>query len=136
MAVESEKSIPFPTGQLSDGWRTVAFISWVFTAAATIAIAITSRTIGRPVWWLGSESDPASPLLMLLPAAVVVVPMVAATRQGHRTVSTSLVCSALLIASALVDIGSTPAIAFALAVVSCAALATSIALWAVSRQYR
>ncbi len=136
MSADGEMSIPLPHGQLSDGWRTVAFITWIFTAAATIAIAITSRTIGRPVWWLGSESDPATPFLMLVPVAVVVVPLVASVRQGNRTAVISVICSVLLMASALVDFGSTPAIALALAVVGCAAFATSIALWAVSRQYR
>lgn len=42
----------------SHGWRTVSFISWIATLAALVAVAISSRTIGQPVWWLGPRADP------------------------------------------------------------------------------
>ena len=136
MAIDAEKGMPLPTRHLTDGWRTVAFINWVFVAAATIAIAITSRTIGRPVWWLGTESNPGSPFLLLLPAVVFIVPLVASVRLPQRIVVASCASSALLIISAAFDISSTPAIALGLGIVGAASLAVSIALFAVARQYR
>jgi len=123
-------------GQLSDGWRTVAFITWILTGASIIAIAITSRTIGRPIWWLGSESDPASPLLVLLPLITVAVPLYCASRKQDVLPRVGIVCSSALILSSLLDLSSSPAVAAAGAVVSVASLSVSIALAAVARQYR
>ena len=121
---------------LSDGWRTVAFITWVLTAASVIAIAITSRTVGRPIWWLGPESDPASPLLVLLPIVTVAIPLYAAGRKPEILPQSGIICSGALLLSAALDVSSSPAIAIAIAIVSVASLSISIALWAVARQYR
>lgn len=123
-------------GELSDGWRTVAFITWVLTAAGIIAIAITSRTVGRPIWWLGSESDPASPLFIILPVVTVAAPLYAAGRKPEILSRVGLICSGALLVSATLDIASSPGVAAGVAVVSLAALSVSIALWAVARQYR
>lgn len=124
------------SGQLSEGWRTVAFITWIFTASCVIAIAITSRTIGRPIWWLGPESDPSSPLLILIPLVIVVIPLYAASKKPDLLPQVGLACSSALLVSALLDISSSPAIATAIAVVAVASLSVSIALVAIARQYR
>ena len=123
-------------GQLSDGWRTVAFITWILTGASIIAVAITSRTIGRPIWWLGPESDPASPLFVLLPLVTVAAPLFAASRKPDLLPRLGVGCSSILLLSALLDISSSPAVAVAVAVLSLASLSVSIALAAVARQYR
>lgn len=129
----------FPTAQpevLSDGWRTVAFITWILTAASMIAIAITSRTVGRPIWWLGPESGPASPLFLILPVVTVAVPLYAAGRKPEILPRTGVICSSAFLLSSALDITSSPAIALAVAIVSVASLSVSIALAAVARQYR
>jgi hypothetical protein len=123
-------------GQLSDGWRTVAFITWVLTAASIVAIAITSRTIGRPVWWLGSESNPAPLLFVMVPLLSVVIPLYFASRNPDSLPIVSIVCSGALLLSALFDVSSSPAVALAIGVISLATLSISIALVAVARQYR
>lgn len=123
-------------GELSDGWRTVAFITWVLTAAGIIAVAITSRTVGRPIWWLGSESDPASPLFILLPVVAVAVPLYAAGRKPEILTRAGLISSSALVISSTFDIASSPGVAAGVAIVSTATLSVSIALWAVARQYR
>jgi len=123
-------------GELSDGWRTVAFITWILTAAGIIAVAITSRTVGRPIWWLWSESDPASPLFILLPVVAVAVPLYAAGRKPEILTRAGLISSSALVISSTFDIASSPGVAAGVAIVSTAALSVSIALWAVARQYR
>jgi hypothetical protein len=129
--------LPRPSqGQLSDGWRTVAFITWILTAASIVAIAITSRTIGRPIWWLGPESNPASPLFILLPLITVALPLYTSTRKPTVFPRLGIICSVALLLSALLDVSSSPAVAVAVAVVSVASLSVSIALVAVARQYR
>ncbi|MEY3805258.1 MAG: hypothetical protein RIR69_70 [Actinomycetota bacterium] len=120
----------------SHGWRTVSFITWIATLAALVAVAISSRTIGQPVWWLGPRADPASPLFMLIPLTMIVVPLVATWRAPHNMVSVNVVCSLLLIATALPDIGRSVAIAAAVGTVGLASFLSSIAQLLVMRKYR
>lgn len=126
----SSPTLPTP------GWRTVNVITWVATIAALIAVAISSRTIGQPVWWLGSRVDPAPALMMLVPLTLIVVPLVATWRAPHQMVRASLACSALLSATALADITHSIAIALAVFVVGFAAFLASIAQLMVMRKYR
>jgi hypothetical protein len=121
---------------LSDGWRTVSFVTWVLTGASLIAVAITSRTIGRSIWWLGPESDPASPLLLLVPLVIIVVPLVVTSKLPRHISITNIVCSALLLVSSLGDLSTSPAIAAGVAFVAVLSLAVSVSLLFVARQYR
>lgn len=128
-------STPMPTLP-THGWRTVCFITWIATLAALIAVAISSRTIGQPVWWLGSRVDPAPPLLMLIPLSLIVVPLVATWRAPQSMVRAGLLCSVLLTATALPDIRNSIAIAMAVGVVGFASFLASIAQLMVMRKYR
>jgi hypothetical protein len=127
---------PPPSPYLSDGWRTVAFITWVLAGASVLAIAITSRTIGRPLWWLGPESSPASPVFILIPLAIVVLPLVAASKKPEVLVPVGMGSSIALLITAVIDISGTPAVALAIGIVGIAALSVSIALLVIARQYR
>lgn len=118
------------------GWRMVSLVTWVGTLAALIAVAISSRTIGQPVWWLGTRFDPASPILILVPLAMVVVPLVATWRAPHLMTRTGIACSLLLMATALPDIGGSPAVSLAVVVVAGAAFLAVIAQLIGSRKYR
>lgn len=118
------------------GWRTVSFISWIAVLAALVAVAISSRTIGRPVWWLGSRFHPAPAIFMLIPLSVVVTPLVAAWRAPEIMIRTSIVCSLLLAATALPDVASSPATALGVIVVALASFLSSIAQVLVARKYR
>ena len=125
-----EKAIP------SDGWRTVSTLTWAGVVGCLLAISISSRTIGRPIWWLGPTSQPASPLWLIVPICLVAFPIITTLRFPHRMVTTSWVCSVGVIAIGLVDISSTPAIALAVVVIGIAALMESIAVVMVMRHYR
>lgn len=136
MDFDSPHPVVRPRGELTDGWRTVSFITWVLVGASVIAIAITSRTIGRATWWLGPESSPASPFLLVVPVAIIVVPLVVTSKSPRYISSTNIVCSALLLATALGDIGNSPAVAAGVIVVGVISMSVSIALLFVARQYR
>ena len=127
---KTPKAIP------STGWRTVSFISWVAVLAALVAVAISSRTIGRPVWWLGSRFHPAPAIFMLIPLSVVVTPLVATWRAPEIMIPTSVVCSLLLAATALPDVADSPATALGVIVVAFASFLSSIAQVLVARKYR
>jgi len=120
----------------TSGWRTVSFISWIAVLAAVIAVAISSRTIGRPVWWLGSRFHPAPAIFMLVPLSLIVTPLVATWRAPKIMVRTSVVCSLLLAATAIPDIASSPATALGIVVVALASFLSSIAQVLVARKYR
>ena len=121
---------------LSDGWRTVSFITWVLAGASLVAIAITSRTIGRSIWWLGPESDPAPPVFLLVPLVIIVVPLVVTTRLPGRLPVTNVAASALLTVTALGDVNPSPAVAAGVALVGVASMAVSVSLLFVARHYR
>lgn len=120
----------------SDGWRTVVFVTWVAVTAALIAISISSRTTGRPVWWLGPISQPAPLVYVLVPLIIVGAPLFASFRSPRVMGEIGLVSSLLLGASALIDLSDTPGVAVAIGVVAFAALCESIAVTVVARQYR
>lgn len=118
------------------GWRTVSFVSWIAVLAALIAVAISSRTIGRPVWWLGSRFHPAPAIFMLVPLSVIVTPLVATWRAPEIMVRTSIICSLLLGATAIPDVSDSPATALGIVVVALASFLSSIAQVLVARKYR
>jgi len=118
------------------GWRTVSVITSILTLCCLICVAVSSRTIGRPIWWLGPSSNPAPALFILLPAALVVIPLVAAFRQSPQLPVISAVCAVSLMATAIPDITATPAIALAVVIIGFAGLLQSIALVVVTRHYR
>jgi hypothetical protein len=120
----------------SSGWRTVSFVSWIAVLAALIAIAISSRTIGRPVWWLGTRFHPAPAVFMLIPLSLVVTPLVATWRAPDIMVRVSLICSLLLAATAIPDVADSPATALGVIVVALASFLSSIAQVLVARKYR
>lgn len=120
----------------SHGWRTISFITWVATLAAVVAVAISSRTIGQPVWWLGSRAEPAPALFMLVPLSLIVIPLVATWRAPIIMVRTSIICSLLLVATSLPDFGTSVAIALAVCTIGGCSFLASIAQLLVTRKYR
>ena len=120
----------------SDGWRTVSTITWAGVFGALLAVAISSRTIGRPIWWLGPSSAPASPFFIAIPLVIVLAPLVATLRSPRHMTTASWVCSLALIATGIAELASNPAISLAVVVIGVAALMESIAVVVVMRQYR
>lgn len=119
----------------SHGWRTVSLVTWLGTLAAIVAIAISSRTIGRPLWWLGTRFHPAHPVLMLIPLALIAIPIVATWRAPHLMLRTNIICSILLMATALPDLGSSSSVAVAVIVIGAASLVAAIAQTLALRNY-
>ena len=122
--------------QPSDGWRMVSFLTWIGVLASVLAVTISSRTIGRSIWWLGPSSNPAPVFFLLIPVLIVGTPLVVTLTRPQRMVRVGLVGSIALLVSALPDVGSNSAIALAIFVSGLAALGPSIALLMVLRKYR
>lgn len=134
--MEAETQSDIHSGHAPDGWRTVAIITWIAVFGALAVVAISSRTIGRSIWWLGNNSNPAPWFYILAPIALVVIPIESAITRSRHMPLVSVVCSLGIIASALPDLSRTPAIAIGVVMVGIAALTESIALVVVARQYR
>jgi len=125
-----------PQAQPSDGWRMVSFLTWIGVLASVLAVTISSRTIGRSIWWLGPSSNPAPVFYLLLPIVIIGTPLLVTLQRPQRMVRVGLLASIALLISALPDAGSNSAIAIAILVIGLAALASSIAFLMVLRKYR
>ena len=114
----------------------VAHITSALVLAGTAAVAVSSRTIGRPTWWLGPSSDPASPAWLLLPVALVSLPVVAHVVKNRLAPAVSVGCSVGLAVMALGDAGDSSAVALGFTVVAVAGALAHGAVWLGLRQYR
>ena len=121
---------------LPQGWRSVLIVTWLLAFAGTLAVAVSSRTVGRPVWWLGPSAAPAPAAAMLVPVATVLLPLVAAVRWWRQAPTVSLACSFLLIAVAVPDAPDRLAVAVGSWTVGAAVLLTNIGVMVGMRQYR
>lgn len=118
------------------GWRVVAHITSALVLAGTAAVAVSSRTIGRPTWWLGPSSDPASPLWIALPVAFVALPVVAHVLKMRLAPAISVSCCVGLVGIALRDAGDSSAVALGLGIVAVSGALAHGAVWVGLRQYR
>jgi len=121
---------------LTQGWRSVLIVTWLLAFACTLAVAVSSRTVGRPVWWLGPVSDPAPSVAIVVPVAIVFAPLLAAFRSWHRAPGLSVVCSLLLMAIGIPDTADRLSVAIAMWTVGGAVLVTNIGVTVGRRQYR
>lgn len=92
-------------------WRRLATISWVGILLCQVAVAVTSRNIGKAAWWLRPESNPRFPLVWTIPFLVVVAALVATQRPRKYTIVVHLACVGLLAAVATGDLQDSPGVA-------------------------
>ena len=118
------------------GWRSVLIVTWFAVFACVLAVAVSSRTIGRPVWWLGPTTNHAPWIFLAVPIVIVFAPLAAAMKYPRHGIRASLVCSLGLIATAVPDAGDKRAVAIAVATVGGAALLATIGVMTGGRQYR
>jgi hypothetical protein len=92
-------------------WRRLATASWIGIFFCQIAVAVTSRNIGKSAWWLGPESNPQFPLVWAVPFAITLVALIATQRTRRYTIFVHLACVALLVAVATGDLSNAPGVA-------------------------
>ena len=120
----------------SGTWTAIILVTWSLTFLALVALTVSSRTIGRSVWWLGPGSSARPPWTIAVPIAISFVPL-AVTYLRHRTAPmVSATAAVVLLLAALPDAWDRPVIAGAVALVAIMALVVSIAVIAGVRQYR
>lgn len=92
-------------------WRTLASVSWIGILLCQVAVAISSRNIGKSAWWLGPESNPQFPLVWALPFAITIAGLVATQRPRPYTKFIHLGCVLALVGVALGDVSNAPGVA-------------------------
>lgn len=97
--------------QLTRTWRNVTALSWLVLGLAILALAISSRSLGKPTWWLGPESQPRFFILWATPFVPPLVSIIASLRFSRWATLVSLLSALTLAVVALFDIDSSPGIA-------------------------
>ena len=115
---------------LTNTWRTVAVVSWLLVFFAIIAIAVTSRNIGKPTWWLGPESNPSFMLLCALPFVAPIASIIAAIKFGRVASYVGFGSALLLGAIGAADINNTPGVALVECVIAVSSALIAIATFA------
>lgn len=114
--------------QLSRGWSRVGLVTWGAALLGLAATAISSRTVGKPAWWIGPSTDPATFVSLLVPVTLTVSPAVAIVVASRRAWLVGLACSAGLGAMAAFDATDSPGVALVEAAIAVATAAISVAM--------
>ncbi|TSA53909.1 MAG: hypothetical protein D4R44_02600 [Actinobacteria bacterium] len=104
--------------------------SWLLVMVAIAAVAITSRNIGKPTWWLGPQSNPSFILLWALPFSAPIISIIATVRFSRQASYVGLVAAIALGAIAAGDIKGTPGVAAIEATIAVSSALFSIAAFA------
>lgn len=115
---------------LTNTWRRVAVVSWLLVLFALLAVAVTSRNIGKPTWWLGPQSNPSFVLLWVLPFLAPIVSIFAAIKYGNIASFVGLCAALFLGVIGVADMRGTPGVAVIECVVALSAALISIATFA------
>jgi hypothetical protein len=119
-----------PRVRLTTAWARVTVVGWIIVMAGLVAVAVTGRNVGKPAWWIGTETDPAFFLLWVGPFVFPVATIALAFRSS-RLVPFAGVASAFVIAGfAFGDVTASPGVALVGGVVALGALLVALATFA------
>lgn len=113
---------------MSRGWVKVGLVTWVATLLAFVAVAISSRTVGKPAWWIGPSTDKAPFVYLLVPVAIIMTPIVCLFYAPSRAARIGMTCASLLAVVGLVDLHDSPGVAVVELIIAASALMASVAL--------
>lgn len=131
MSNSNESDFPAPvlptTRRISPGWARVGLVTWIAVLLSNIAVGVTSRTVGKPPWWLGPSVDPAPIVFVALPLLLVATPLIFFYRSSVHAPRIAMGCACAMSVVALADLGETPGVAVVEIAIALAALMGSIA---------
>ena len=108
-------------------WRIATAISWLLVGLALLALAIASRAVGKPVTWLGPESNPKFFGLWVAPFLAPIAAGYCAIKFGRWASLVGAAASVALAIVAAIDFESTPGVAIGEFVLAGAGMLISIA---------
>jgi hypothetical protein len=112
---------------LRQPWAAITVVTWLGITAALAAVAISSRNVGKPTWWLGTASDPTFVALWFLPFLAPIVAIIAAVRYARWASFVGMGSALAIAAIAVVDIEASPGVALLEIVIAACAMTTAIA---------
>ncbi len=119
--------IPKMVSQLTRTWRNVTALSWLVLGLAVLALAISSRSLGKPTWWLGPESQPRFFLVWATPFVPPLASIIASLRFSRWASQVSIASALALGVVAVFDLQNSPGIATGEFVLAGAGVLISIA---------
>jgi hypothetical protein len=121
---------PQRPGNLTPGWSTVFWLSWVGVAAGLVTVWYSSRVTGLATWWLGPEVEPRFILVTLLPFAAPIALSVLALSHRRWLPYWGIAGSIATAIVGLVDLGRVRGYGVVELVLALAGLAVSLASFA------
>jgi hypothetical protein len=113
---------------MSRGWIKVGLVTWLATLLAFVAVAISSRTVGKAAWWIGPSTNTAPFVFLLVPVALIMTPIVTMFYAPERIVRIGSISALFLAGIGLIDIGRSPGVAIIEMVIAASALIGSVAM--------
>lgn len=116
-------------GSLTKAWTIAVVITHLLISGALIALAISAHTVGKPTWWLASQTSGPLSILLIVPFLAPAAVIVTAVRASRFAALAGLLATATLAVTSVVDISRSPGIALGEAVLAgCTALTTIAAI--------
>ena len=116
-------------GSLTRSWTIAVIATHLLITGSLIALAISAYTVGKPTWWLASQTNGPFSILLIVPFLAPAVVIVTVLRASRFAALAGLIATAILAVTSIVDISRSPGIALGEAVLAgCTALTTIAAI--------
>ena len=116
-------------GSLTRSWTIAVIATHLLITVSLIALAISAYTVGKPTWWLASQTNGPFSILLIVPFLAPAVVIVTVLRASRFAALAGLIATAILAVTSIIDISRSPGIALGEAVLAgCTALTTIAAI--------
>ena len=116
-------------GSLTRSWTIAVIATHLLISVSLIALAISAYTVGKPTWWLASQTNGPFSILLIVPFLAPAVVIVTVLRASRFAALAGLIATAILAVTSIIDISRSPGIALGEAVLAgCTALTTIAAI--------
>lgn len=116
-------------GSLTRSWTIAVIATHLLISVSLIAFAISAYTVGKPTWWLASQTNGPFSILLIVPFLAPAGVIVTALRASRFAALAGLIATAILAVTSIVDISRSPGVALGEAILAgCTALTTISAI--------
>ncbi len=116
-------------GSLTRSWTIAVIATHLLITGSLIALAISAYTVGKPTWWLASQTNGPFSILLIVPFLAPAVVTVTVLRASRFAALAGLIATAIFAVTSIVDISRSPGVALGEAILAgCTALTTIAAI--------
>ncbi|NBU60814.1 MAG: hypothetical protein EBS27_03455 [Actinobacteria bacterium] len=124
-----DQSQSLRAGTLTKSWVIAVVVTHLLIAGSLVALATSALAVGKPTWWLASQTNGPFSILAIVPFLAPAAVIIAAVRASRFAALAGLLATALLAIVSVVDISRSPGIALGEAILAgCTALTTIAAI--------